>query len=253
MRLKNKVALITGGAHRVGKAVTLMLAHSGCHVIINYYSSAEEADETEREAHSLGVDALSIRCDVADLDAVRAMVAQIEENFGGVDIIVNGASLFGQFKVPTTNDEDLEKWLRITGISINGAFYVSNLLAPGMIRRAKATAESGAIVSILDLSIWQPWARFTAHAVGKAGLLALTRQLALELAPHVRVNAIAPGLILPPQNSSEERNRQIAERNLLKRWGDPEDAARAVKFLVESDFITGDVIKVDGGEEIAGR
>lgn len=251
MNPKGKVALITGGAHRVGKAITLMLAQSGIHVVINYNSSDSAAKETEAEATALGVDAMAVQCDVAKLDSVRRMATAIEDRFGGVDIIVNGASLFGRFGFPTDDPNDLDVWTRVTDISINGPFYVCNTLAPLLIKRARVAGEAGAIVNIVDLSVWQPWSNFTAHAVGKSGLLALTRQLALELAPDVRVNAVAPGLVLPPSNASKQRVAALAERNLLKRWGSAKDVAQAVKFLIEADFVTGETIKVDGGEYIA--
>ena len=112
---------------------------------------------------------------------------------------------------------------------------------------------AGAIVNIVDLSAWEPWPRFAAHSVGKAALLALTRQLALEFAPLVRVNAVAPGPVLPPPNYSQEKIARTARRTLLERWGKPEDVAAAVLFLIQADYITGDTITVDGGERLAGR
>ena len=111
----------------------------------------------------------------------------------------------------------------------------------------------GAIVNIVDLSAWEPWPHFAAHSVGKAALLALTRQLALEFAPEVRVNAVAPGPVLPPPNYSAEKIARTAARTLLERWGTPEDVAGAVLFLIQADYITGDTITVDGGERHAGR
>jgi NAD(P)-dependent dehydrogenase (short-subunit alcohol dehydrogenase family) len=106
----------------------------------------------------------------------------------------------------------------------------------------------GAIVNILDLSAWEPWPDFAAHSVGKAGLLALTKQLALELAPAVRVNAVAPGPVLPPPDYSAAQAARLAQKTLLGRWGRPEDVAQAVMYLVEADYITGEVIVVDGGQ-----
>ncbi|MEM7131962.1 MAG: SDR family oxidoreductase [Chloroflexota bacterium] len=253
MQLADKVALVTGGAHRVGKAITMMLAAHGVHVIINYNSSAQAAMQTKQEAESHNIEAMAVQCDVSDLASVQSMVDAIESHFGGVDILVNAASLFGRFKVPTSNEKHLDLWHKVTGISINGTFYLTNLLAPRMTERAKESGESGAIVNIVDLSIWQPWPSFTAHAVGKSGILTLTQQFALELAPHIRANAVAPGMVLPPPDTSDERNEALAKRNLLKRWGIPKDVANTVKFLVESNFITGEVIKVDGGEHIASQ
>jgi 3-oxoacyl-[acyl-carrier protein] reductase/pteridine reductase len=112
---------------------------------------------------------------------------------------------------------------------------------------------NGVIINIVDLAAWQPWPDFAAHSVGKAGLLALTRQLALELAPTVRVNAIAPGPVLPPPDYSEAEIAVAAERTLLNRWGIAKDVSNTVLFLVNSDFITGDVITVDGGERYGHR
>jgi 3-oxoacyl-[acyl-carrier protein] reductase/pteridine reductase len=244
MELKSKVALVTGGAIRVGKAITLMLARAGADVVVNYNSSAGPAQETVAEAQALGVAGLAVQCDVSDLAAVQAMVQQVEARFGGVDVIVNAASLFGKIKVPTPDlAKDLETWHKVTRISIDGAFYVSNLLAPGMLARG-----GGAIVNIVDLSVWKPWPGFTAHAVGKAGLLALTQQLALELAPTVRVNAVAPGPVLAPPEYGDAQKAAIAGRTLLDRWGTPDDVAHAVRFLLEADYVTGEVIYVDGGE-----
>ena len=242
MEIKGKVALVTGGAIRVGKAITLMLAKSGANVVVNYNSSARPAEETVEEAIAMGVEAMTIQCDVADEESVQTMAQAVVERFGGVDILVNSASLFGKITMPTT---DLETWRRVTRISIDGAFYVCNAFAPSMLARGEA-----AIVNIVDLSVWMPWMGFTAHAVGKAGLLALTHQLALELAPSIRVNAVAPGAVLAPPEYNDAKKQAVVSRNLLDRWGSPEDVARTVRFLVESDFMTGDVVYVDGGEHI---
>lgn len=248
MKLTGKVALVTGGAHRVGKAITMMLAESGAHVVINYNSSEKEARQTAMEVEALDVEALAVQCDVSDYDGVQRMAAAIDEKFGGVDVVVNAASLFKRFSVPTQKAEDIEMWRKVTRILLDGTFFVSNTLAPGMIRRAEQAGEAAAIVNITDLSAWYPWPKFTAHSVGKTGLLALTRQLALELAPTVRVNAVAPGPVLPPPNMTESRLQKGAEGTLLGHWGSPHDVSKAVKYLLEAEYVTGDVITVDGGE-----
>lgn len=242
---KGKVALITGGAHRVGKAVTMMLARAGAHVVIDYYSAADAASVTVAEAQALGVEAMAVQCDVAEWAQVQAMAAAVEQRFGGVDIIVNGASLFATMPFPT---EELDTWHRVTAISIDGPFYVCNALAPGMLARG-----GGVIVNLVDLTAWEPWPRFMAHSVGKAALWALTRQLALELAPTVRANAVAPGSVLPPPNSTPQREAAAAARTLLGRWGSPEDVAMAVRYLIEADYVTGEVITVDGGQRYGHR
>jgi len=248
MNPQGKVALVTGGAHRVGKAITLMLAQAGAQIVINYNSSATEAHQTVAEANALGVEALAIQCDVADFDAVQRMTKVIKERFGGVDILVNSASHFGRTPFPTEDAAVIEMWQRVTRISLDGAFYVCNSLVPTMQARG-----GGVIINIVDLSVWMPWPNLMAHAVGKAGLLALTHQLALELAPTIRANAVAPGPVLPPPNTTERLLAVSAGHTLLERWGTPEDVAHAVKYLIEADYVTGDVMRVDGGEQIAYR
>jgi len=243
MELTGKTALITGGAVRVGKAITLALARAGANVVINYFSSQEEVVKTAHEAEALGVRALPLRADIADRAQVEQMVREVERQLGGVDVLVNSASPFLKTPFPVQNEADWERWKRVLDVLIYGAAYCASAVAPRMLARGQ-----GAIVNILDLVIYEPWRDFTAHAVGKAGLLALTRQLALELAPAVRVNAVAPGSVLPPEYLSEERRTAIARRNLMGRWGNPEDVAGAVLFLARSDFITGEVLVVDGGE-----
>ncbi len=245
MNPKGKVALVTGGAHRVGKAIVLALAQAGADVVVNYHASDADARQTVAEAEALGVAGMAVQCDVADLASVQAMVAAIKERFGRVDILVNSASLFGRISFPT---EDFETWHRVTRTSIDGAFYVSNAVAPMMLAEG-----DGVIVNIVDLAATQPWPNFTAHAVGKAGLLALTRQMALELAPIVRVNAVSPGPVLPPDDFTAAQQDRIASHTLLKRWGHPKDVAQAVRFLVEADYITAEVLHVDGGERYGHR
>ena len=198
MEIKGKSALITGGATRVGRAITLMLAAAGAHVVVNYNTSAAAAVETVAQAQAFGVDAFAVQGDVSDLAAVQRIADATIERFGGVDILVNSASFFGRISLPT---DDLATWHHTTRVSIDGTFYVTNCLLPAMQARG-----GGVIINIIDLSAWQPWPNFTAHAVGKAGMLALTRQFALELAPKIRVNAVAPGPVLPPDAHHPERS-----------------------------------------------
>ncbi len=246
MNLQGKVALITGGAVRVGRALTLDLAAAGAHVIINYNHSAEAAAETVADARALGVEALPIQCDVADFAAVDRMAQAIVSRFGGVDVIVNSASFFGKTPFPSDDPAVRDTWQQVTRILVDGPYAVCNALVPSISRRG-----GGAIINIVDLAAFEPWRNFAAHGVGKAALLALTRQMALELAPAIRVNAVAPGNVLPPAGLSPEQIDRLARRSLLKRWGTPQDVAQAVRFLLEADFITGEVLVVDGGELMA--
>ncbi len=245
MNPTGKTALITGGAHRVGKAITLALARAGANVVINYHSSALAAEETAAEARALGVEALPVRADIADAEQVEAMVRLAEERLGGVDILVNSASLYWETPFPTSSHDD---WHRVTGIGIDGPYFCANAVAPGMLAKGE-----GVIVNITDLSAFEPWPGFIAHSVSKAAIMALTRQLALELAPAVRVNAVAPGPVLPPPDYSPERIASVANMTLLERWGSPEDVAEAVLYFVRANFVTGDILFIDGGERFGHR
>jgi NAD(P)-dependent dehydrogenase (short-subunit alcohol dehydrogenase family) len=245
MNPEGKTALVTGGAHRVGKVISLALAQAGANVVVNYHHSAEDAEETAALARELGVGVLAVKADIGDVRQVEAMVAEAAGKFGGVDILVNNASLWRQTPFPTKNYDD---WHRVTNILINGSFYCANTVAPHMLEKG-----SGVIVNIIDLAAYEAWPNFIAHCVGKAGLLALSRQLALELAPAVRVNAIAPGPVLPPPDYDEEQIARAADKTLLDRWGPANDIADAVLYFVKANYVTGEALAVDGGQRIGYR
>jgi pteridine reductase len=242
MELGGKVALVTGGAHRLGKAMSLALANAGVHVAVNYRSSGAAAAETVKEIEALGLRAFAYQADVGESEQVSGMVAAVRDVLGRIDILVNSASPFEKTPLPL---EDISAWDRVLAASLHGAFYCANAVLPHMREQG-----GGSIVNIVDLSAWQPWRGFAAHSVAKAGLLALTRQLALELAPHIRVNAIAPGKIMPPQGYSDEQVARGARQNALGRWGDAQDVTQAMLYLLRADFVTGEVLLVDGGEHL---
>ncbi len=245
MIIKGKTALITGGAVRIGKAISLGLARAGANVVINYHSNEEEAIKTAKEAELFGVSAMIVKANIAEINEVELMFDKIHEKMGTLDILVNNASAFLTTPFPT---DDLKAWHIVTGVLVNGSFYVSNLAAKDMLAK-----KEGTITNIVDLTVWEAWPNFTAHAVGKSALYALNRQLALELKPYVRVNAVCPGPVLAPPDYSEEKIARTAEKTLLNRWGTPEDVSNTVNFLIESDYINADVIRVDGGQRYATR
>ena len=245
MNISGKTALITGGAHRVGKAITLGLAQAGANVAINYNTSATAAEATLAEARDFGVEGLAVKADIADNSQVEAMVKTITTQLGGVDILVNNASLWLETPFPM---DDLADWHRVSNVLINGAFYCANAVAPLMLEKGE-----GAIINIIDLAAYEPWPKYIAHSVGKSAMLGLNRQLALELAPAVRVNAAAPGPVLPPADFDAEMIERTANKTLLGRWGTPEDIANAVLFFVQAGYITGEALRVDGGQRIAYR
>jgi 3-oxoacyl-[acyl-carrier protein] reductase/pteridine reductase len=245
MQVRDKVALITGAAHRVGKAVALRLAKNGAHIVLNYYASAPAAAGTQAELEALGVEVLPIRANVADPDSVNGMVAQAIDHFGRIDILVNNAALFDKtlFLKMTVDD-----WDRVMNTNLRGPFLCARAVAPHMLKLDEAL-----IVNITDLSGLVPTRHMLAHSVSKAGLISLTQALALELRPTVRVNAIAPGPVIPPPDYDAATQQQVAQRTLLKRWASGDHVAQAVMFLVENDYVTAEVVRVDGGELIGWR
>ncbi len=245
MDLEGRTALITGGARRVGRGITLAFARAGANVAINYNHSADEAEATAAEAEALGVRALPVQASVSDYDAVGAMVDAVAGAFGSIDVLVNNASSFSPDPLPT---RDLTVWHHAIDTLVHGPFYCANRVAPVML-----AGGGGAIIGIGDLSAFEPWPGFAGHAVGKGAVLSLTRQLALELAPTIRANAVVPGPALRPADYDDETYQRVADETLVGRWGTPEEMADAVLFLARSDYITGEVLTVDGGQRLGHR
>lgn len=236
METQGRVALVTGGARRLGRAFSLALADAGCDIVVAYNRSAHEARETAARIEQLGRRALAVQGDIADSATAQRLIERTEDAFGHLDILVNNASVFERRAVPDITAAD---WNRVLAINLTAPFLLAQQAAPLMRRRAGAL-----VVNIVDLSALQPWPSYAHHAVSKAGLLHLTRVLARALAPDIRVNAIAPGTILPPEGTDPEEG---SERRVLRRTGSPDDATRALLYLVHSDFVTGENLIVDGG------
>ena len=245
MDLEGRTAIVTGGAKRVGRGITLTLARAGANVVINYNSSADDAEQTAHDAEALGVGAMAVQASVSDYDAVQAMVAAATDRFGTVDVLVNNASSFVADPLPT---DDLSIWHQSIDTLVHGPFYCANAVAPTML-----AGEGGVIIGIGDLSAFEPWPGFAGHAVGKGAIITLTRQLALELAPTIRANAVVPGPALRPHNYDDAKYARTASKTLLGRWGTPEEMAHAVQFLIEADYVTGEVVTVDGGQRYGHR
>lgn len=251
--LEGKVALITGGAVRVGRAICLALAGRGAHVAFTHLPG-EAHEQTAAEIAALGHDrnpadcvtrgceALALPLDVREPGAPARVVEQVIARFGRLDILVNNASVW--LRAPFLEITP-EAWQLALDVNLTGPFLLSQAVAPHMLRQ-----ESGLIINITDLSAYQTWREYAHHAASKAGLVALTRVMAAELAPHVRVNAIAPGTVLLPDGATDAKRQWAEDNSLLKRVGRPEDVARTVLFLADSDFATGAVYFVDGGRAL---
>jgi NAD(P)-dependent dehydrogenase (short-subunit alcohol dehydrogenase family) len=240
MELKDSVALVTGGAQRVGQVLSIALAEAGAHVAFTYRSSDPRDTLAGIEAH--GVEGLALHLDVLEWEQPQIVVEQVVERFGRVDLLVNNASVW--LSSPLL-EITRAQWETSIGANLTGPFLCAQAVAPHMLRQ-----RSGLIINVTDLSAFQTWAGYAHHAASKAGLVALTRVMAAELAPHVRVNAIAPGTVLLPEGASAEKRQWAVENSLLKRVGEPEDVAKTVLFLAEMDFVTGAVYFVDGGRAL---
>jgi pteridine reductase len=244
--MQGKVVLVTGGAKRVGAAICRRLHAAGASIVLHYRSSRQEALDLQAELDALRANSvLCVQADLLDLSALPAMVKQAVEHFGHLDALVNNASSF--YAMPL--DEIAEQhWNDLIG---------TNLKAPLLLAQAAAAElrrHHGAIVNIVDIHAERPMHGHLLYSVAKAGLAALTKGLAQELAPQVRVNAVAPGVIVWPEGAEwedAERRRKIVAHTLLKREGEPDDIARTVKFLLcDAPYITGQVIAVDGGRSV---
>ncbi len=251
MDLSGSVALVTGGALRIGRSVSLALGRLGADVAVHYLTSDEEAREVARELESLGVSGLPVSGQLANPADIEAMFGAVEERFGRLDVLVNSAAGFRRQEIARISAQD---WDEVLAVNLRAPFLLSRRAAGLMSRSDRRANRPGLIVNMADLSGEQAWLNYAHHSVSKAGLLHLTSVLARELAPGVRVNAIVPGPILPPPGMSVESDEWQAagDRIPLKRTGQPKHIAQTVAFLAKNDFVTGAVIHVDGGEHLIG-
>lgn len=251
MNLQGRTALVTGAAHRVGKAIALALAREGASVVVHYGRSADEAEVTAAEIRALGVEAWPIGADLADPEQIAALFEAVRGRVGRLDVLVNSAAGFKKQSLARIGVAD---WDAAMAVNLRAPFLCIQHAAP-LLRASDRPAEvPGLVVNLCDLSGVFPWQGYIQHGVSKAGLLHLTRIAARELAPAVRVNALLPGAILPPPGVDPEGElwREIGSRNPLGRPGNPDLVGQTVVFLAQNDYITGAVLPVDGGEHLVG-
>jgi NAD(P)-dependent dehydrogenase (short-subunit alcohol dehydrogenase family) len=245
MDLTNRVVLLTG-AKRIGADVAAAVAARGADVALTYNSSRREADETAAVVRRAGRRALAVQLDVSNPAQWDAAVGEIERELGRLDVFVAMASLYEEVRV---DDLDAARWDRQLNVDLRGTFLGTRAVTPIMRR-----AGGGRIITFTDwvAASGRPrYKGYTAYYVAKAGVKALTESLALELAKdHILVNAIAPGPILPPPGTSPEEIEAVERQTPLGRWGGPGEITKAVLALIDSDFITGETIRVDGGKHL---
>ncbi len=253
MDLNGKRAFVTGAAKRVGRAIALELARGGCDVAIHYRNSDQEARRVASEMEALGRRALLIQGDLARPAETLAMIREIDTAWGGLDILVNNASVFEPTPLPeelpdtAELEREVAEWERIFRV---------NVIAPAMLARQAAVlmrrAGRGCILNLTDILADRPMREHDAYCASKAALASLTRSLARELAPAITVNAIAPGVAKFPDDYDEATKAKVIRRIPLQREGAPEELARlAVALLREGDFVTGQILPYDGGRSIA--
>ncbi len=244
--LEGKVALVTGGAHRIGAAIARALHAEGANLVVHYLSSEAAAHRLQQELNAVRPDSVMlVRGDLNNGDKLlRNLVFETVERFQRLDVLVNNAARF--YPTPI-GDATEEHWNDLIGTNLKAPFFLAQAAAPHLARTA------GSIVNIADLYADRPLPSFPIYSIAKAGVVMLTKTLARELAPEVRVNAVAPGAILWPERGLDEMSKQrIVSRTPLKRAGEVEDIARTVLFLVrDARFVTGQVLVVDGGRSVA--
>jgi pteridine reductase len=233
MNLSGKTALVTGAAKRLGREIALALARRGANIVVHYNASAAEARQLVKEIQALGVDALAVQADQSNARQVRAAVRKA----GRIDVLIASAAVFERTPFAKLTEAD---WDFHINANLKGPF----LFALEAARHMKA----GKMIFFADWAALRPYRNYLPYLVSKAGIICLTKALAKELAPHIQVNAIAPGPVLLPADFPEAERRKVIDATLLKRLGSPSDIVNSVLFLLEgSDFITGHVLVVDGG------
>lgn len=229
---------------RVGRAIALALGDAGFAVAVHHFGSGTEAKET---AKRLGSGSFAVRADVGEPEEVERMFSLVEDRFEGrLDVLVNSAGIFQ--RTPAA-DLTPTMWRRMFAINVEGALWCAQAARPLLL-----AAGGGAIVNVTDISAERPWRGYAHYCASKAALVSLTKSLALEWAPQIRVNAVAPGAVLPPERTTREEKRRLIEAIPAKRLGSPEDVARSVLFLADGpEYVTGQVLAVDGGRSISWR
>lgn len=242
--LTDKVVLITGAAHRIGATVARVLHAQGMRLALHYRSSQAAAEALRDELLAVRADSVCLlQADLQDVAGLPALVEQAVSCWGQLDLLINNASSFYPTAVGSVGEA---QWDDLLGSNLKAPFFLSQAAAPHL------KASHGSIVNIVDIHAERPLKGYPVYSIAKAGLVMLTKTLACELGPQVRVNAVAPGAILWPEHDMDEAMRQrIVSRTFLKRQGHPEDIARAVVYLArDAGYVTGQVMAVDGGRSL---
>ena len=240
-----KVALITGAAHRIGATTARTLHAAGINIVIHYRNSSQGAEALQQELETLRPDSVQlVQANLHQVSQFDALIAQVVEQWGRLDILVNNASTF--YPTPIGNIDE-QQWEDLIGSNLKAPLFLSQAAAPYL------QQQQGNIINIVDIHADRPLKEHTVYSLAKAGLAMLTKSLARELGPDVRVNGVAPGAILWPENEMDDATKEeILSRTALKRTGEPQDIANTALFLIrDAHYITGQILNVDGGRTLS--
>ena len=239
----NKVALITGAAHRIGATTARLLHQNGMNIVLHYRGSREQAQAVQKELNDKREN--SVILIQADLHITNGLPALIEESvkaWGRLDVLINNASSFYPSPIEKATEE---QWDDLIGSNLKAPFFLAQAAAPYLKK------HNGCIINIVDIHAERPLKTYPMYSMAKAGLAMMTKSLACELGPDIRVNGVAPGAILWPENLDEVAKQRIVSRTFLKRQGEPKDISKTILYLIkDADYVTGQIIAVDGGRSL---
>ena len=240
MKLASKVALVTGAGHRVGRALAVALGKEKMKVAVHFNSSQDEANETVRLIEKAGGEGKTFQFDLSKRDTPQKLIAEVVGQFGHLDVLINSAAIMKRHPFGKITVDD---WDETMTINLRSPFFVAQAASGAM-------SDGGAIVNISDLAAFETWPSYIPHSISKAGVVKMTEGLAKVLAPSIRVNAIAPGAVLLPDDWGATTGERIVDTTPLHRLGDPQDVVDAMLYLLKADYVTGETIIVDGGRRI---
>lgn len=234
------VALVTGAAHRVGKALAVGLAANGHDIALHFHSSASKVDAAVKDIQDVGGRATLFRADLTADDAPAQLVRDVVRSLGRLDVVVNSAAVMVRMPIGEISAKD---WDSVMDLNLRAPFLIAQ-------EAARHLPDGGSIVNITDLAAFEVWPPYVPHGVSKAGLVYVTRALARLLAPRIRVNAIAPGTVLLPENFNPQFAAHLTATTPLGRDGSPDDVVQALLYLLKATYVTGETIIVDGGRHV---
>ncbi|VAX40399.1 FolM Alternative dihydrofolate reductase 1 [hydrothermal vent metagenome] len=243
MNLEKKTAIVTGGAVRIGQAIAIALADAGINIVLHYGHSETAAQETAAVINNLGGHITIVQADLQKpVAAAKSIMEHALNHFGAVDILINNAAIFEKGNLRTTSEEE---WDRYFAINLKAPVFLSQAFAEALKKEQVAH-----IINIVDWRATKPDVDYLAYSLTKSGLVTMTQTLAKELAPYVQVNAIAPGAILPPPGNEDAYSQRISQQIPLQRCGNRDEITDGVLYLLRSNFVTGEVLYITGGEQL---